>query len=547
MAETELRFESRRSPVLARRGMVATSQPLGAQVGVEVLQAGGNAADAAVATAAAMNVVEPNMNGIGGDCFALYFDASTKRVQAVNGSGRSPAALTIEALAERGITGELPRFSPHTVTVPGAAAGWCDTVERHGRLSMSEVLAPAIRLAEEGFPVSPIISRGWAAQVQRLVDASPNGGELLIDGRAPEPGEIWRNESLARVFRALAEGGSSTFYEGTPGAAIVDVLRDLDSLMTADDLAAHESTFEDPISTTYRGYRVYECAPNGQGLTALIALNIVEGFDLASMDQRSASYQHLLIEAIRLAFEDARRCIADPALHEVPVEALLSKDYAAERRAEINPEISMVDPLQGSPMRWTDTVYLTVVDGEGNACSFIDSNYNGFGTAIVPRGMGFTLQNRGAGFVLDPAHPNRVEGGKRPYHTIIPAMSTYEDGEHAGELHASFGVMGGWHQPQGHLQVLTNMVDHGMDPQAALDAPRFSIPADPPRGAVLLEEHLPIETQSALALMGHAVSPASGGRRLGPFGKGQIIVRDPSTGVLWGGSDPRGDGAAIGY
>jgi gamma-glutamyltranspeptidase/glutathione hydrolase len=547
MADLDLRFESRRSPVLALRGMVATSQPLGAQAGLEVLQAGGNAADAAVATAAAMNVVEPNMTGIGGDCFALFFDASTKQVHAVNGSGRTPRALSIEALAERGVTGALPRFSPHTVTVPGAAAGWCDTVQRHGRLSMAEVLAPAIRLAEEGFPVTPIISRQWAAQIERLLGASPNGGELLIDGRAPAAGEIWRNERLAAVFRALADGGAEAFYEGAPGAAIVEVLQDLGALMTAEDLAAHESTFEDPISTTYRGNRVYECAPNGQGLTALIALNIVEGFDLASMDQRSASYQHLLIEAIRLAFEDARRCIADPAMQEVPVAALLSKEYAAERRAEINPHVSMVDPERGSPQRWTDTVYMTAVDGEGNACSFIDSNYNGFGTAIVPRGMGFTLQNRGAGFVLDPEHPNRVEGGKRPYHTIIPAMSTYEEGAHAGELHASFGVMGGWHQPQGHLQVFTNMIDHCMDPQAALDAPRFSIAADPPRGTVLLEEHLPVTTQSELALMGHVVSPAAGARRTGPFGKGQIIVREPSTGVLWGGSDPRGDGAAVGY
>ncbi len=547
MAATELRFESRRSPVLARRGMVATSQPLGAQAGIEVLQAGGNAADAAVATAAAMNVVEPNMTGIGGDCFALFFDASTKRIHAVNGSGRSPQALTIEALAERGISGVMPRFGPHVVTVPGAAAGWCDTVERHGRLSMSEVLAPAIRLAEEGFPVSPLISRGWSEQVERLIDASPNGSELLIDGRAPQVGEIWRNTNLAGVFRALAEGGAAAFYEGAPGVALVEVLSELGSLMTAADLAAHESTFEDPISTTYRGYRVYECAPSGQGLVALMALNIVEGFDLASMDPQSAPYQHLLIEAIRLAFEDARACIADPALQAVPVEALLSKDYAAQRRAEIDPAVSSVDPQRGSPERWSDTVYMTVVDGEGNACSFIDSNYNGFGTAIVPRGMGFTLQNRGAGFVLDPTHPNRVEGGKRPYHTIIPAMSTYEEGEFAGALHASFGVMGGWHQPQGHLQVFANMVDHGMDPQAALDAPRFSIAADPPSGTVLLEEHLPIATQSALAVMGHAVSPAAGQRRTGPFGKGQIIVRDPSNGVLWGGSDPRGDGAAIGY
>ena len=536
-------FNSRRSAVYALGGMVASSQPLATQAGLQVLREGGNAADAAVATAAALNVVEPTMTGLGGDCFALYYDARTKHVSGLNGSGRAPAAATIERLAELGVEGEIPRFGVHAVTVPGAAAGWADTVERFGRMALADVLAPAIHLAEDGHPVSPIVAWSWALQEEKLRNASPNAGEMLIDGHAPRVGEIRKNEHLAGVMRTLAEGGPQAFYRGAPGQAIVEVVQQLGGLMEIDDLATHCSTFDEPICATYRDVNVYECPPSGQGIAALLALNIVEGFDLASMPPHSTERAHLLIEAMRLAFADSRWFVADPAQVEVPVEGLLSKAYASERRALIDPAAAAVDRVHGSPVDGSDTVYLSMVDGDSNACSFINSNYNGFGTGIVPRGTGITLQNRGYGFNLDPGHPNALAPGKRPYHTIIPAMAT----DASGELYACFGVMGGFQQPQGHLQVLVNMLDHGMDPQQALDHPRFSIYSGVAGGQVHLEEGFPIEVMAELAHMGHDVIPAVGAQRLVPFGKGQIIRRNPQTGVLEAGSDPRGDGAAAGY
>ena len=541
--QSDYRFESRRSPVLATNGIVSTSQPLAAQAGLAILQAGGNAADAAVATAAVLNVVEPTSTGVGGDCFCLFYEAATQTVHAINGSGRAPAALSIAALAERGISGAMPDLGPHPVTVPGTVQGWQDTITRHGRMSLSDVLSRAIELAEDGHPVAPVISTYWSRSADLIQEASPNGGEMLIDGRGPRPGEMRTNPGLAGVLRCVAEGGAPAFYEGNPGRAIVEVLESLGGLMTAEDLASQQSTFEPPIATTYRDYTVYECAPNGQGLTALIGLNILEGYDLASMDPRSPEYVHLLIEALRLAFADTRWFIADPAKASVPIEGLLSKDYAAQRRTLIDPARAIVDPQRGAPINSSDTVYLSVVDVDGNACSFINSNYQGFGTAIVPRGCGFTLQNRGSGFRLDPEHPNALAPGKRPYHTIIPAMSTHTD----GALHACFGVMGGYNQPQGHVQVFANLVDHGMNPQTALDSPRFSIYDDPPNGAVYLEDAYPASTISALAAMGHPVTPVSEFLRTGYFGRGQIIVRDRESGVLWAGSDPRSDGAAVGF
>ena len=544
-----LPFNSRRPSTLASGGMVATSQQLAALAGVDILRAGGNAADAAVATAAALAVTEPTSTGLGGDCFALYYEAATKTVHAVNGSGRAPAASSIEALAERGVEGTFlnagPVARPHTVTVPGTAAGWHDTLQRHGRMALSDVLQPAIRLADDGFPMTPIISAYWDEQMP-LLEAGPNGDELMIDGHAPRPGEIWRNANLAAVLRTIAEGGPEAFYGGDAGSAIVDVLGGLGGLMTADDLTSHTTTFDPPISTTYRGMKIYECSPNGQGLTVLIALNILEGFDLASMDRGSPEYWHTLIEAIRLAFADSRWYVADPSRVEVPVEQLLLSQYAASRRALIDPQQALPDLAHGEvgdaggDGAGTDTVYLTAVDGDGNACSFINSNYAGFGTGIVPQGMGFSLQNRGANFSLDPAHPNALAGGKRPYHTIIPAMSTYED----GTLHASFGVKGGFMQPPGHVHMVVNMLDHGLGPQAALDAPRLSLRAGTAASPVSLETGIPVETMSALAVMGHHVVPSTDRFT---FGTGHAIVRNPENGVLSGGADPRVDGAAIGY
>jgi len=537
---TALNFFSRRSPVYGLNGIVATSQPPATAAGLEILAKGGNAADAAVAAGAALNVTEPSSTGIGGDMFALFYDAKTKGVTALNGSGRAPSALTLDRLRNEGITTEMPPFHVHTVTVPGACAGWFDLIERHGSLSMAEILAPAIRLAAEGFPVGPITSYSWQRNAQNQLKFALNGHELTINGRGPKPGEIFRNPGLAHTLEAIARGGKSAFYQGEIAEAIVDVIKEAGGCMSAEDLAAHVSTWEEPISVMYRGLRVYECPPNGQGITALLALNILEGFDLASLALLSVERLHLMIEAMRLAFADSRWYVADPAFSKIPVQELLSKEYADERRKLIDLKRAGIDRKRGAPVSSSDTVYLSVVDKFGNACSFINSNYWGFGTGIVPKGWGFTLQNRGHNFSLDPAHPNALAPRKRPYHTIIPAMVTRED----GSLYASYGVMGGFMQPQGHVQVLSALVDNGLDPQAALDLPRFCIDVEGSAGRVALEEGTPQETISSLENMGHPVYSVSGYDR-SLFGRGQVILRDAETGVLSAGSDPRADGCAM--
>jgi len=538
---TQPSFSSHRSPVYGRNGIVATSQPLATAAGLEILAKGGNAADASVAAGAALNVTEPTSTGIGGDMFALYYSADTGQVTALNGSGRAPAALTLERLKNEGLLAKsLPPFHAHTVTVPGACAGWCDLIAKHGTLSMGEVLAPAIRLASDGFPVAPLTSYFWGRGAQRQLASAPNGGEFTIDGRGPKAGEIFRNPGLARTFETVARGGASAFYQGDIAEAMVGVLKEAGGCMTLDDLASHVSTWEEPISVTYRGLHVYECPPNGQGITALIALNLLEGFDLESLEPLSPEKMHLLIEAMRLAFADASWYVADPKFSNVPIKELLSKEYATERRQLIDRQRATVDQKRGAPVASSNTVYLSVVDKWGNACSFINSNYMGFGTGIVPKGWGFTLQNRGHNFSLNPNHPNVLAPGKRPYHTIIPAMVTREADN---SLHASFGVMGGFMQPQGHVQVLSALHDAGLDPQSALDFPRFCIDVDEAGGRVAIEEGMPQETYSALEKMGHPVYSVSGYERA-LFGRGQVILRDPETGVLCAGSDPRADGYA---
>ncbi len=421
---TSLSFNSRRSPIYGRGGIVATSQPLATAAGLEILAKGGNAADAAVAAGAALNVTEPTSTGIGGDMFALFYSADTKRVTALNGSGRAPAALTLDRLKREGFCSELPPYHAHTVTVPGACAGWFDLIEKHGSLSMAEILTPAIRLASEGFPVAPLTSYFWQRGAQRQLQSAPNGRELTIDGRGPNAGEIFRNPGLARTFETVARRGKLEYYQGEIAEAIVNVIKEAGGMMSADDLASHVSTWEEPISVTYRGLRVYECPPNGQGITALIALNILEGFDLASLESLSTERMHLMIEATRLAFADASWYVADPRFSNIPIQELLSKEYAEERRNLIDKTRATIDVKRGTPVASSDTVYLSVVDKFGNACSFINSNYMGFGTGIVPKGWGFTLQNRGHNFSLDPNHPNALAPRKRPYHTIIPAMVT---------------------------------------------------------------------------------------------------------------------------
>jgi gamma-glutamyltranspeptidase/glutathione hydrolase len=519
--------------------MVAASQPLAAQAGLEILLQGGTAADAAVATAAALNVTEPTSTGIGGDCFALYFDGGTKAVTALNGSGRAPRSLTLERVHRDGFTDSLPPYHPHTITVPGACAGWCDLVARHGRLPLTQVLEPARRMADEGFPVSPITAHFWDRAVEKQLSTALGGLELTIEGRAPRPGELFRNPGLAKTLRRVAEGGPEAFYTGELAGAIVRVIRDAGGVLDEEDLASHRSTWDEPISTTYRGVRVWECPPNGQGLAALLALNILEGYDLASLPPLGPRRLHLLIEAMRLAFADARWYVSDPTQSPAPLAQLLNKAYGAERRMLINPSEANLRQRRGTPLAGSDTVYLSVVDGEGNACSFINSNYMGFGTGIVPSGWGFSLQNRGHCFSLDPAHPNALAPGKRPYHTIIPALATRED----GSLFASFGVMGGFMQPQGHVQVLSAMVDDGIHPQEALDRPRFCLEEGSPDDPVAIEEGVPRTTLTRLTRMGHRLVPTSGHERA-VFGRGQIILRDSVTGVLQGGSDPRADGCA---
>jgi gamma-glutamyltranspeptidase / glutathione hydrolase len=544
----QLEFRSRRSPVFGLRGMVAASQPLAVAAGLETLSQGGNAADAAVAAAAALNVTEPTSTGLGGDCFALYYEAATRQVSALNGSGRAPAGLTLERLQREGFLDspsevELPPYHPYTITVPGAAAGWCDLIKRFGRLPLTKVLAPAIRLAEEGFPVAPITAYFWQRGAERQLKTAPGGQELTIAGRAPRAGEIFRNPGLARTLTRLAEGGKMAFYQGEIAESIAQVVGACGGCLTVADLASHHSTWEAPVSITYRDVRVWECPPNGQGLTALLALNILEGFDLAANSPLSTERLHLQIEAMRLAFADARWYIADPAFQPAPLKELLSKEYAAARRKLINPQRAALDQQHGTPVASSDTVYLSVVDGDGNACSFINSNYMGFGTGIVPTGWGFSLQNRGHNFSLDPDQPNALAPGKRPYHTIIPAMATRAADD---SLYACFGVMGGFMQPQGHVQVISGLVDDGLDPQAALDRPRFCIEDGTARGRVALETGIAAQVLEQLREMGHPLYSVSGQER-SRFGRGQVILRDLHTGVLQGGSDPRADGCAMAH
>ncbi|GLB36126.1 putative gamma-glutamyltranspeptidase [Lyophyllum shimeji] len=531
------RFPSRRSVVYGTKGVVACSQPLATEAGLEILRKGGNAADAAVATSAALNVTEPSCCGIGGDAFCLFYDASTKTVKALNGSGRAPEKLTLEYALSRGHRGRIPLTDLNSVTVPGAAAAWVDTVEKFGsgKVSVAEVLEPAIRLAEEGVPVSEIHSYAWQRSEELIKNASPNGDEMLLNGKAPLPGQIVKLPNLAQTFRELATHGKDGFYKGRVAQAIVDVIRSKGGVMELEDLAKHTTQFVEPIKYTYGGQvTVYECPPNGQGITALIALGILESVQeqgiskpLNEMEHNSAEYLHTLIEALRLAFSDSQWYVTDPDVEHVPVDQLLSKPYLAERAKLFDPTKTNPKVVHGNPVNSSDTVYFTVTDQWGNACSYIQSNYAGFGTGAIPKGCGFTLQNRGCGFVLDAKHPNALQGGKRPYHTIIPAMATRGD-----ELFLSYGVMGGYMQPQGHVQVLLNIL-RGFTAQAALDAPRFCISAGmpdagsqagDPNSQVFFEEGISEETIAKLSEMGHDAQIVRGFGR-GMMGRGQIIQK----------------------
>ncbi len=526
-------FNSRRSMVLAQRGMIAASNPLAAQAGLHILRQGGTAADAAIAAAAVINVTDPASTGIGGDCFALYYDAKTGQISALNGSGRAPSNLTLADVTPE--NGEIPPRSPHAVTVPGAVMGWEDLLKRHGRMTLKEVMQDAIFYAKNGYPSAPVFNSLWQ-RTEAFLRSSPHTEEYVP---APKIGELKKLSGLARTFEQIAEGGSAAFYQGEPARAIVETLQALGGKMTLDDLARHTSTWDTPISTDYRGIQVYECPPNGQGMTALMAMNIVEGWGLADLPFDAPERLHFMVEAMRLAFADARQYISDPAHSTQNLSFLLDKNYAAERRKKFSPERAMQPPSYGVPLPSSDTIYLCVVDGEGNGCSFINSLYMGWGTGIVAKGTGVFLQNRGANFSLDPAHPNALAPNKRPYHTIIPGLATRD-----GELWATFGVMGGFMQPQGHLQVISAMVDDGLNPQEALDRPRFCLVDGRGDSVLALEEGIPVKTMARLAELGHSVQPVSGLGRL-VFGSGQIIRRE--NGVLMGGSDPRKDGLVAAF
>lgn len=530
-----MNFTSRRSNVRATNGMVATTQPLAASAGVKALMSGGNAVDAAVTSAAVLNVVEPHSTGIGGDLFALVWTAGDKSVKALNACGRSPAGASLQELRRKGYH-SVPDQSPFSVTVPGTVNGWEVLLDRYGSMSLSDVLQPAVKYAECGYPVSEVISSHWQVGGSRL-SAGPAGGELLLNGSPPRAGQVMKIPTLAESLRTVAEGGSHAFYHGPLAARICEFVQSLGGWLAEEDLAAHESSWVDPVCTNYRGFDCWQCPPPSQGVNALLALNIAEGFDLAHMGFQSPDTYHSLIESMRLAFADSLHYVTDPESMPVSHDALLSKNYAASRRSLISPTRSLPMVAHGSPPAHHNTVYVSVVDGEGNACSLINSVFMSFGSGLVVPSTGIALHNRGASFSLDPEHPNSLEPNKLPYHTLIPGMVT--KGE---ELVASYGVMGAMQQAQGHLQTLVNMIDFGLEPQQALDAPRFSVRLGE---GVAVEDTVTSEVIRELSSRGHRilVSPPHGIL----FGSGQIITRDAETGVLTGGSEPRADGCALGW
>jgi gamma-glutamyltranspeptidase/glutathione hydrolase len=535
-----------RSAVIAQHGMVATSQPLAVQAGLRILQQGGNAADAAIATNAMMGLVEPMSCGIGGDLFVIYWDAKTSKLYGLNGSGRSPYDLNREIFAKKGMS-QIPDTGPLSWSVPGCVAGWEDLQKRFGVLKMVEVLQPAIEYAEGGFPVSELISRDWKGSAGSLRRWPDSAKTFLMEGRAPVEGEIFRNPRLAASYRAIAEGGAEAFYRGDIARQIVAFSQANGGYFSARDFADHKSEWVEPVSTNYRGYDIWELPPNGQGIAALEMLNLLEPHDVHSMGPGSAEYLHLFLEAKKLAYADRARFYADPAFEKLPVKELISKEYAARQQKRIDATRAAENVPPGDPkLAHGDTIYLTVVDKDRNCCSFIQSNYYGFGSQVVPGEVGFALQNRGALFALDDKHPNRLEPHKRPFHTIIPAFATKD-----GKPWLSFGVMGGDMQPQGHVQVLVNMIDFGMNVQAAGDAARTrhsgsatptGLPEASGGGSSFVESDISDKTIEALRKKGHNIQRAAGG-----YGGYQAILIDWENGVLHGGTESRKDGCAAGY
>jgi gamma-glutamyltranspeptidase / glutathione hydrolase len=532
-----------RSEVIAQNGMAATSHPLATQVALDILKKGGTAVDAAIAANAMLGLMEPTGCGIGGDLFAIIWDSGSRRLHGLNASGRSPRRLTAGYFIENGYQ-YIPSSGPLSVSVPGTVDGWFEMHNKFGKLNMETILQPAIEYGRNGFPVTELIAYYLDRSVSRL-GHFPNFRETYMpDGQMPAKGEIFRNPYLASTYEIIATDGRDEFYKGEIAKIIADHVQENGGFLSYEDMATHESEWVDPVSANYRGYDVWQLPPNGQGIAVLQMLNILEGFDIASMDLYSPEYIHLFVEAKKLAFEDRAKYYADMDFSPVPVKTLISKEYATERRGMINPGRAARRYDPGMPDQ-PNTIYLTVADQYGNMVSLIQSNYRGMGSGVTPPGLGFVIQNRGEGFTLEPGKFNTYEPAKRPFHTIIPGFITRN-----GQPYMSFGVMGGAMQPQGHVQVIINMVDFGMNLQEASDASRIQhTGSSEPTGQVMtdgglinLESGFPYETIRSLIEKGHRVEWA-----IGPYGGYQAIMWDPVNKVYHGASESRKDGQAAGY
>ena len=534
-----------RSEVIAEHGMAATSQPLATQIALDILKKGGSAVDAAIAANAALGLMEPTGNGMGGDLFAIVWDAKTQKLHGLNASGRSPMALTLDEFRKRELT-QVPPYGVLPISVPGCVDGWFELHEKFGILDMKEVLAPAIGYARDGFPVSELIAYYWDMSVPTRKDQPFFLETFTTDGKAPAKGEIWRNEPLARTLEKIVAKGRDEFYRGDMARTIARTVQDAGGFLAYEDLAGHRSEWVEPVSANYRGVDVWELPPNGQGIAALQILNILETFDIAEMGFGSTEYVHTFVEAKKLAFEDRARFYADMDFADVPVAGLISKDYAAERAKMIDPTRAASSYEAGNPALYQgDTIYLTTADSEGNMVSLIQSNYRGMGCGVCPEGLGFGLQDRGELFDLEEGHANTYAPGKRPFHTIIPAFATID-----GKPWLSFGVMGGATQPQAHAQIIINLVDFGMNLQEAGDAPRIlHTGSGQPTGEIMtrggtvhLETGIPYEVRRDLTEMGHRLQI-----NVGSFGGYQAIMFDEKQGVYYGASESRKDGQAAGY
>lgn len=537
-----------RSEVYAQEAMAATSQPLATQVALDIMRAGGNAIDAAIAANAMLGLVEPTGNGIGGDLYAIVWSAKDQRLYGLNASGRSPQSLSLEYLQgyakEYGLDG-IPAYGPLPVSVPGTVDGWFELHERFGKLPMRDILTPTVDYARKGFPVTEVIAYYLQIGAERLSKYDGFSDVFMPNGRAPRKGEIFKNPALANTLEKIIEGGREAFYEGDIAREIGRYMKAQGGFLSYEDLASHTSTWVEPVSTNYRGYDLWELPPNGQGIAALQILNILEAYDLSEMGFDSAEYIHHFVEAKKLAFEDRAKFYSDPEFNEIPVAGLISKEYAAKRRQLINPNQAADSFEPGNPPVEGDTIYLTTADSEGNMVSLIQSNYRGMGSGMTPPSLGFVLQDRGELFSLDPNHFNVYAPGKRPFHTIIPAFVTKD-----GKPWLSYGVMGGATQPQMHAQILINMIDFGMNLQEAGDAPRIlHTGSSQPTGEVMrdggrvtLENGFSAQTRRELIKMGHTL-----GEAVGPYGGYQAIMKDWQNDTYVGASESRKDGHAAGY